>query len=58
MKEKNYAQEKINQQRSKDKKKNDTKKESAEGVEALVPTFWLRWLLHMNLLTPKQIIFY
>jgi hypothetical protein len=44
MKEKNYAQEKINQQRSKEKKKNDTKKESTEGVEALVPTFWLRWL--------------
>jgi hypothetical protein len=44
MKEKNYAQEKINQQRSKKKKKNDTKKESTEGVEALVPTFsfWLQ----------------
>jgi hypothetical protein len=32
------------QQRSKEKKKKDTTKESIQGVEALVPTFWLRWL--------------
>jgi hypothetical protein len=44
MKKEIYAQEKINQQRSKEGKKNDTKKDSKRGVEALVPTFWLRWL--------------
>jgi hypothetical protein len=44
MKKEIYAQEKFNQQRSKEKKKNDTKKESIRGVKAVVPTFWLRWL--------------
>jgi hypothetical protein len=50
----------VLQKGSKDEKKNDTKKEKKKTYEGPKPWSYFLTLmaLHMNSLTPKQIIFY